>query len=186
MRCSCRPHSLRRTGGAMGNVLPLAELEAFGRTARAAGQRVVFTNGHFDLLHIGHVRYLQAARALGDLLVVGVNDDASTTVRKGDTRPIIPAAERAELLAALVCVDIATVFTGMTANDPIALLRPDVYVKGGDYALTPADERAGKTPLPEAPLVRTYGGSVATVPLVPGRSTSDLVRRIVAAERAGG
>src|SRR4051794_41024108 len=103
----------------VGRVLPLAELAVYGETLRSAGQRVVFTNGHFDLLHVGHVRYLQAARVFGDVLVVGVNDDESTTVRKGDGRPIMPAAERAELLAALACVDAAVVFPGLTADVPI-------------------------------------------------------------------
>ncbi|MGI8857529.1 MAG: adenylyltransferase/cytidyltransferase family protein, partial [Thermomicrobiales bacterium] len=96
----------------MGQVMSLAELAEYGERQRAVGRRVVFTNGHFDLLHIGHIRYLQAARACGDALVVGVNDDASTTARKGAGRPIIPAAERAEMLAALACVDAAVVFAG--------------------------------------------------------------------------
>lgn len=165
----------------MGRVLALGELAGYGARQRADGKRVVFTNGHFDLLHIGHVRYLQAARAYGDVLVVGVNDDASTTARKGPGRPIIPAAERAETLAALGCVDVAVIFAALTADEPIRLLRPDVYVKGGDYATSPADEQAGKTPLPEAPTVRSYGGAVVTVSLVPGRSTTDIVRQILRA-----
>lgn len=165
----------------MGRVLPLGELAAYGEEMRAAGKRVVFTNGHFDLLHVGHVRYLQAAHAFGDVLVVGVNDDEGTTVRKGDGRPIVPAMERAELLAALACVDVAAIFTGLTADVPIAFLKPDVYVKGGDYAVDDAEARAGKTPLPEAPLVRSYGGIVRTVPLVPGRSTTEIVRSILRA-----
>ncbi len=165
----------------MGQVMALAALAAYGDQMRAKGARIVFTNGHFDLLHIGHVRYLQAARALGDRLIVGVNDDASTTARKGSGRPLIPADERAELLAALACVDIAVVFAALTADEPIRLLKPDIYVKGGDYATTEAEERAGKTPLPEAPLVRSYGGTVMTVPLVAGRSTTDLVRAILRA-----
>lgn len=162
----------------MGIILNIADLAAYGERLRVGGTRVVFTNGHFDLLHVGHLRYLQAARRFGNALVVGVNDDASTTARKGDGRPNIPADERAELLAALACVDAAVVFAGLTAEAPIRLLRPDVYVKGGDYAVNETEERAGKTPLPEAPLVRSYGGAVRTVPLVPGRSTSEIVRRI--------
>jgi rfaE bifunctional protein nucleotidyltransferase chain/domain len=165
----------------MGQILSLADVSGFGERARAGGKRVVFTNGHFDLLHVGHVRYLRAARAYGDLLVVGVNDDASTTDRKGTGRPIIPAAERAETLAALACVDVAVVFAGLTADEPIRLLKPEIYVKGGDYATTDAEERMGKTPLPEAPLVRSYGGTVLTVPLVMGRSTTDIVRSILRA-----
>jgi rfaE bifunctional protein nucleotidyltransferase chain/domain len=162
----------------MGRVLPLDALAAYGETLRAARKCVVFTNGHFDLLHVGHVRYLQAARAFGDVLVVGVNDDESTTARKGTGRPIMPAVERAELLAALACVDAVVVFPGLTADVPIASLKPDVYIKGGDYAVDEAEERAGKTRLPEAPRVRAYGGMVRTVPLVPGRSTTEIVRRI--------
>ena len=173
----------RTTAGVheMGRILPLADLASYGAAARATGARVVFTNGHFDLLHVGHVRTLQAARAHGDVLVVGLNDDASTTARKGPLRPVIPAAERAELLAALACVDAVTIFPGLTAEAPIELLRPDIYVKGGDYAVSLADERAGKTPLPEASLVRSYGGTVQTIPLVPGRSTTGLVRAILRA-----
>lgn len=165
----------------MGIVLRLDELDAYGARWRAAGKHVVFTNGHFDILHIGHIRYLQAARHFGDVLVVGVNDDASTTARKGPARPIIPAAERAEMLAALDCVDAAVVFAALTAHEPIARLMPAVYVKGGDYATTAAEERAGRTPLPEAPAVRAYGGEVVTVNLVPGRSTTDIVRAILRA-----
>ena len=168
----------------MGQVLALSDLAAFGNALRAEGKRIVFTNGHFDLLHVGHTRYLQAARALGDVLIVGVNDDTSTAARKGVGRPIIPAAERAELLAALACVDATVVFAALTADEPIRLLRPDIYVKGGDYAVTVDEERAGKTPLPEAALVRQHSGSVRTIPLVPGRSTTEIIRRIRAPLRA--
>jgi len=162
-------------------ILQSADLALFGEQQRARGARIVFTNGHFDLLHVGHVRYLQAARACGDALVVGVNDDASTTARKGVARPIIPAAERAELLAALRCVDAVVIFAGLTADRPIALLKPAIYVKGGDYAITEDEEQMGKTRLPEAPLVRVYGGVVVTIPLVPGRSTTDIERAILRA-----
>lgn len=165
----------------MGAVLRLADLAVFGEQYRARGARVVFTNGHFDLLHIGHVRSLQAARACGDALVVGVNDDASTMARKGVGRPIVPAAERAELLTALRCVDAVVVFAGLTADQPIALLKPDIYVKGGDYAITDDEEQMGKTRLPEATLVRAYGGAVITIPLAPGRSTTDIERAILRA-----
>lgn len=165
----------------MGDIVQLADLARYGREQRARKARIVFTNGHFDLLHVGHVRYLQAARAFGDLLVVGLNDDASTTARKGTSRPIIPAGERAEVLAALGCVDAVVQFAGLTADTPILLLKPDVYVKGGDYAITAEEERAGKTRLPEAPLVRAYGGTVVTVPLLLGRSTTDIERTILRA-----
>lgn len=165
----------------MGSIVLLSELSEIGESLRARGAKIVFTNGHFDLLHVGHVRYLAAARALGDALIVGVNDDVSAAARKGPTRPILPASQRAELLAALQVVDAVVVFPALTADEPIALLQPDIYVKGGDYATTPAEERAGKTPLPEAPLVRQYGGVVQTIPLVAGSSTTDIVNRILRA-----
>lgn len=162
----------------MGQIIPFEELGRLGERLRAEGKRVVFTNGHFDLLHVGHLRYLQAARALGDTLVVGVNDDAVTRLRKGPGRPIVPEEERAELVAGLACVDYVVIFHEETAEAAVARLRPDIYVKGGDYAIDEAEERAGKQPLPEAAVVRGYGGEVRTVPLVPGRSTTDIVRRI--------
>ncbi len=165
----------------MGMVVDQSSLAELGERLRAKGRRVVFTNGHFDLLHVGHLRSLQAARALGDILVVGVNDDVMTRRRKGPTRPIVPQAERAELLAGLACVDYVTVFGEETAERTVALLRPDVYVKGGDYAATPDEEEAGRSPLPEAAIVRSYGGKVVTIPLVPGRSTTALERVIRAA-----
>lgn len=163
----------------MGQVIPVEQLETLGERLRAEGKRVVFTNGHFDLLHVGHLRYLQAARAMGDLLVVGVNDDATTTRRKGPTRPLIPEGERAELLAGLACVDYVVIFPEETAEATVARLRPDIYVKGGDYAVDEADLAAGKQLLPEARIVRSYGGEVRTIPLVPGRSTSAIEQRIV-------
>ena len=148
---------------------------------RDAGQRVVFTNGAFDLLHVGHVRYLQAARALGDLLIVGLNDDASVRGYKGPDRPLVPADERAELLAALACVDVVVLFGDPTATRLVAAIRPDIYVKGGDYA---ADATAGAgKPLPEAEAARAAGGTVVIVPFVPGRSTSGLIARIQAQAR---
>ena len=141
-------------------------LGEFGHRER----RVVLTNGHFDLLHVGHLRYLREAKALADILVVGLNSDASTRRLKGPGRPILPQEERAELLAALRCVDYVTIFEEDTAEELVQRLRPDVYVKGGDYA-------QGKA-LPEAKAVRAYGGEVRILALVPGRSTSALIERI--------
>lgn len=141
---------------------------------RHEGKRIVFTNGHFDLLHVGHLRYLRGARDLGDVLIVGVNDDATTTARKGPGRPILPEAERAELLAGLECVDYVVIFPEPTAERCVALLRPDIYVKGGDYG-------PGGAALPEARVVADDGGETVILPLEPGRSTSE----IVAAIRAG-
>lgn len=158
----------------MGSVIPVDSLAALGEALRNEGRRIVFTNGHFDLLHVGHLRYLQAARTLGDVLVVGVNDDAMTTARKGPSRPILPEGERAELLAGLACVDYVTIFHEPTAERTVRLLRPDVYVKGGDYGPGGAD-------LPEARIVAEFGGETIILPLEQGRSTS----AIVAAIRAG-
>jgi rfaE bifunctional protein nucleotidyltransferase chain/domain len=155
----------------MGAIVPFSKLGDLGERLRAAGQHVVFTNGHFDLLHVGHLRYLEAARALGDALVVGVNDDTVTTARKGPGRPVLPEDERAELLAGLACVDYVTIFHEPTAEFAVALLRPDVYVKGGDYA-------PGGAALPEARVVASYGGQTTILPLTPGRSTTEIVARI--------
>jgi D-beta-D-heptose 7-phosphate kinase/D-beta-D-heptose 1-phosphate adenosyltransferase len=136
---------------------------------RARGGRVVFTNGCFDLVHPGHVRYLAAARALGDALVVGLNDDASVRRLKGPGRPVLTAAERAEVLAALAAVDHVILFADDTPRALIETLRPDVLVKGADWAaadIVGADE------------VRAAGGRVERVDLVPGLSTTELLRRI--------
>jgi len=159
----------------LGIVVSIEQLEALGDDLRKQGQRVVFTNGHFDLLHVGHLRYLQAARTLGDVLVVGVNDDVVTTARKGPGRPIVPEDERAELLAGLACVDYVTIFHEPTAERTVALLRSAVYVKGGDYGL-------GGAQLPEARVVAEYGGETVILPLERGRSTSAIVAAIRAQE----
>jgi len=142
---------------------------------RAARERIVFTNGVFDLLHRGHVEYLEEARALGDHLVVGVNSDASVRRIKGPERPLVPAAERAELLAALACVDLAIVFEDDTPERLIREVEPDVLVKGGDW--TP-DRIVGRE------FVESRGGRVLNVPLRGGLSTTALIERIVAGKSA--
>lgn len=142
--------------------------------ARARGRRIVFTNGCFDVLHLGHTRYLEEARALGDLLVVGLNSDSSVRGLKGPRRPIVPEAERAELLAALAAVDYVVLFDELTPEALLRRVRPDLHVKGGDYR---AED------LKEAPLVRSLGGEVKVMPLVEGHSTTDIVRTIL--ERYG-
>ena len=136
---------------------------------RARGGRVVFTNGCFDLLHPGHVRYLTAARGLGDVLVVGLNDDDSVRRLKGTARPILALAERAEVLAALQAVDHVIAFDGDTPLALVSAIRPDVLVKGADWAEA---DIAGATE------VRSWGGRVERMPLVPGISTTDILRRI--------
>ena len=130
-------------------------------------RRLVFTNGVFDVLHIGHVRYLQQARQLGDLLLVGVNSDESVRSLKGPTRPINPAGERIAMLEALRVVDGAVEFGEATPVEIIRALMPEVHVKGGDYE---ANE------MPETPVVQAYGGQVVILPLVPNRSTSRLLK----------
>lgn len=159
------------------SVLTPADLPALGERLRAAGRVVVWTNGCFDLFHAGHARSLRAARALGDVLVVGVNSDDSVRRLKGAGRPVVPAAERAELAAALACVDHAVVFDEDTPEACIRLLRPAVHCKGADYA-----PPRGK-PVPEAAVVESYGGRVAFLPLVDGLSTTELIRRVQALPR---
>ncbi len=147
------------------------------RRARQEKKTVVWTNGCFDLLHVGHVRNLQAARSRGDALVVGVNSDASVRQLKGPGRPLVPAAQRVEVLAALECIDYVVVFEELTPTEALARLQPDIHCKGADYA--PPD---GK-PIPEAPVVAAYGGRIEFLPLVGSLSTSDLVRRIQGSEK---
>lgn len=144
---------------------------------RDGGKTVGLTNGVFDLLHAGHVRYLQEARALGDLLVVGINDDASVRRLKGPTRPLVPLDDRAAVIAALACVDMVVPFSEDTAEALVARLRPDVYVKGGDY--NPAAGRGEKGYLPEAAVVAGYGGRVAVLSYLPGHSTTALIEKIL-------
>jgi D-beta-D-heptose 7-phosphate kinase/D-beta-D-heptose 1-phosphate adenosyltransferase len=144
---------------------------------QANGERGVFTNGCFDLLHLGHVRYLQDARALGDFLVLGLNGDESVAFLKGAGRPLVPAVERAEILAALTCVDYVTIFPEKTANAIVELLRPAIYVKGGDWHATPGNDPDPKR-LPEAPSVLAYGGTVRLIPYLPGHSTTELIAAI--------
>lgn len=156
-----------------GKVLGWDELmDARGR-CRSAGKTVVWTNGCFDLLHLGHVRNLEAARSLGGVLVVGVNSDASVRQLKGSGRPIVPQAERAQVIAALACVDYVVVFDELTPEAALARLQPDVHCKGADYA------PPGGKPIPEARIVAGYGGRIEFLPLVPGLSTTDLVRRVL-------
>jgi D-glycero-beta-D-manno-heptose 1-phosphate adenylyltransferase len=130
---------------------------------------IVFTNGVFDLLHVGHLRYLQHARALGDALIVGINSDRSVRAIKGPSRPVTPQTERAEILAALECVDAVVIFDEETPHEVIAALQPDVLVKGADWA---ADAIVGRD------IVEAHGGRVVRVPIEPGHSTSAILERI--------
>ncbi len=151
-------------------VFTLPQLLARLAADRAAGKRVVFTNGCFDVLHIGHVRLLQLARAEGDVLVVAINSDASVRLLgKGDNRPIHPDHERAEVLAAFAAVDYVTIFPEPTPQEFIDRILPDVLVKGGDWG---PDEIVGRA------TVEAHGGKVVRVPLVPGKSTTKIVERV--------
>lgn len=155
----------------MGSVLTLeAGLSERAAMCRA-GHQLVFTNGHFDLLHVGHLDYLEKARALGDALFLGLNGDESTTRLKGEGRPLVAAVERARLLAALMPVSGVIIFEADTADDLICQLQPDIYVKGGDYA---------HKVLPERPTVEAYGGRVALIDYLPDHSTTALIARIKA------
>ncbi len=156
-------------------VRTLEELLTLRKTWAEQGKRVVWTNGCFDLLHVGHIRSFRDAKALGDILIVGLNSDSSVRALKGPLRPVVHEDDRAEIVAALESVDYVTIFN---ESDPVAslsLLRPDIHCKGADYA-------DGKRPVPEEPVVRGYGGRIEFLPLHEGRSTSGLIERICAAE----
>jgi len=151
-------------------VIDKAAAARWVRELQGQDQKVVFTNGCFDLLHLGHVRYLEAARSLGDALIVGVNTDASAArLHKGPGRPLTPEADRARVLAALACVDRVVLFEEDTPLELITALKPDILVKGGDYQL---HEIVGRE------IVLARGGKVAALPFLPGYSTTQLVERL--------
>lgn len=158
-------------------IIDRAALTALVQKRQQQGERAVFTNGHFDLLHLGHVRYLQEARALGDFLIIGLNDDAGTRRLKGPGRPLVPQQERAELLAALAFVDYVTIFSEPTAGPLVAQVQPAIYVKGGDYA-QPHSQQPDLDRLSEARVVESYGGTVRLIPYLPGHSTTALIESI--------
>jgi rfaE bifunctional protein nucleotidyltransferase chain/domain len=150
-------------------VLKLEEaIVRFGRSKRN-GRKVVFTNGCFDLLHPGHIHSLEAARALGDVLIVGLNSDESVRVLKGEGRPVLPEQERAEILAALECVDAVVIFNEPTPREIVATLLPDILVKGGDW---PGDQIGGREE------VEAAGGRVERVEVLPGYSTTEILKKI--------
>ena len=158
----------------MGEVVSRSALLTRVDAARRAGQTIAFANGCFDLLHVGHVRYLAAAAQEGDLLIVAINDDHSVRALKGEGRPILPAADRAELVAALRCVDLVVVFPEPTVGPLLEAIRPDVHCKGTDYTLDS---------VPERDVVRSYGGRIAIVGDPKDHSTRDLLARIAETSR---
>jgi rfaE bifunctional protein nucleotidyltransferase chain/domain len=149
--------------------MTIEQAVAFVDARRAVGQAIVFTNGVFDLLHVGHLRYLQHARGLGDALLVGVNSDRSVRQNKGADRPITAEAERAEVLEALACVDGVIIFDEDTPHDLIAAIQPDVLVKGDDWA---------ENAIVGRDIVEARGGRVVRVPIEPGHSTTKIVEKI--------
>src|ERR1700757_818641 len=152
-------------------IVELEKLSDRCEKLRSVGKKIVATNGCFDLLHVGHVRYLQAARALGDILVVGLNGDRSVRELKGAGRPITTEIDRAEILAALECVDLVTIFPEIRATKFLAAVRPDVYGKGGDYTSETLDEEERAT-------LKKIGTEIRIIPFETGYSTSGLIEQI--------
>ena len=150
-------------------LIPRAEVVALGQRLRQAGQRIVFANGCFDLLHVGHVRYLEGARQQGDVLVVGVNSDRSVRQLKGEGRPLLPEEARAELLAAMEPVDYVVIFDDLTAGNILRDLRPDVHCKGTDYT---------EATVPEREVVKSWGGRVVIAGDAKDHSTRQVLARI--------
>jgi len=157
----------------MARVVSLAELIPLVGQERAAGRSIVLANGAFDLLHVGHIRYLQGAAAEGDVLVVALNSDDSVHALKGEGRPVVPLADRVEIIAALACVDYVTTFTETKVTEVLLALKPDVHAKGTDYT---------KETVPEVDTGRAYGGRVAIVGDPKDHSTTDLLTRIITGE----
>jgi D-beta-D-heptose 7-phosphate kinase/D-beta-D-heptose 1-phosphate adenosyltransferase len=166
----CHPLTLRRTLMA-GNkrITDQADLVSLVAQQRSQGKRIVFTNGCFDIRHSGHVTCLERAKALGDVLIVGVNTDESIRQLKGPTRPVNDLSDRLTVLAALGCVDYVVPFADLAPRELIRLIRPDIYAKGGDYT---------RQTLPETPLIEELGGEVVILPFVSDRSTSSLIQQI--------
>lgn len=153
----------------MAEIIPFNRLKQKIKVLKAKNKKIVATNGCFDILHIGHIRSLQKAKLLGDVLVVGLNSDASVRKIKGKTRPINNEKTRAEVLSALACVDLITIFSEETANKFLEMVKPDIYVKGGEYNLQK---------LSEAALVRKLGGKTVQIPMIHGFSTTKLISKI--------
>jgi rfaE bifunctional protein nucleotidyltransferase chain/domain len=155
----------------MSKVIEMAELATRARRLRQEGKKLVFTNGCFDLLHVGHVRYLQAARALGDVLAVAVNGDASVRALKGPNRPVNHEHDRAEVLAALACVDLVAIFPDVRATRLLEMVRPAIYVKGGDYTPESLDPE-------ERAVLEKIGAEIRILPFAAGYSTTGLLEKL--------
>ena len=154
----------------MDKIVTWNTLKAEVEERRQEGKTIAFTNGCFDILHVGHVRYLSEARRLGDLLILGLNSDVSVRTLKGEKRPIVPEAERAEVVASLTAVDFVTLFDETTPLKLIEFLRPDCLIKGGDWN---EEDFVGRD------AVRSWGGRVAIIPFIPGASTTNIVEKVL-------
>lgn len=160
----------------MGKVVSSQELAGIVSDLKKQGKRIVTTNGAFDILHIGHVRALQQSRMLGDVLIVGVNSDSSVKQYKSDLRPIVSQEDRAEMIAGLACVDYVTIFSETDPRNFLELVKPNVHAKSGDYS---PDRKPGEPGhMVEAETVRKNGGEVKIIPLVEGKSTTNIIKRI--------
>ena len=153
----------------MGQTVDRKDIGEIIKTLKAKGKKVVATNGCFDILHVGHVRYLQKSKSFGDILVVGLNSDISVKILKGETRPINPQEDRAEVLCALACVDYVVMFDEKSPVDLLDLIKPDIYTKGGDYTLET---------LPEADVILKNNGKVEFIDFVEGKSTTKIIDKI--------
>lgn len=151
-------------------IVPFSKVSTLASSLRAKNKRIVFTNGCFDIIHAGHIKYLEKARALGDVLIVGINSDSSIKKIKGPKRPVVRQRDRATIVAALRPVDYVSIFNDATPIRLIKAIRPDVLVKGADWRLNN---------IVGGDFVKSYGGKVRAVPLIKGRSTSNLIRKIV-------
>jgi len=154
----------------------LPELKKITKRLKARNKRIVFTNGCFELLHAGHVSYLQKAKAMGDMLVVGLNSDSSARKIKGSSRPVIKENDRAKVLSGLCCVDLITIFSSATPYDLIKAVRPDVLVKGGDWKVKD---------IVGAEFVTSYKGKVKSLPYLKGYSTTDIIKKIHTLDTCG-
>ena len=152
------------------SVVTIEEAETLRDQIKQQQKKLVFTNGCFDILHVGHIRYLEEAKSLGDVLMVGVNSDRTVRLLKGSGRPIVKEDERSKIVSSIYCVDYAIVFDELTPEAVISKLKPDVYVKGGDYTVES---------LPEYKIVRSYGGVVHITPYYQGKSTTSLIGQIL-------
>lgn len=155
-----------------GKIIAWEQLPEWRAAVRASGRRLVVTNGCFDLLHLGHVTYLETARHQGDALLVGVNSDGAVRQLKGPDRPVTPEADRAAVLAALESVDGVCIFADSTATRFLAAAQPDIYVKGGDYTLDTLNQEERRT-------VERAGGKIVIIPFVPGKSTTATLKKIM-------